>query len=990
MEKEALMSWSDAYRRIFPAQARRTLLTVCAAVLVLLVLPAHSAAQQTGTLTGLVTHATTGRGLGAAQVFVVGTQIGSLARGDGRYLILNVPAGTHQVQVILVGYPTETQEVTVQAGQSAVADFALTPRAIDMDEIIVTGTAGAVGRREVGNSISAINAEDVRGRAIKTMDDVLAASATGLDILYTGGDAGSGATIRIRGVNSITQENEPLIYVDGIRVYSGHYIPPKSGPLPGLTTASTPGQRSSPLNDINPEDVARVEVIKGAAATTLYGTEAAGGVIQIFTKSGAGVQQGVTVWDAKITQGMSRLPSQWGPNGRPSEAWFNAYGPESEGIFLDQWLDRGYFQEYSLSARGRREELTYFLSGRWLSDEGVLPSDQQSREWTVRANTSFAPTPAITIGFNNHLSRRRVDWIANGGEAEGFMLNVLRGSRDYTEDQDELVLELDFDDYQTHWISGIHFGYQPTTALEMRAAVGFDYVEQEHIADTPFGSWFVPRGERGLAGFRTETKTIDFRTTYRADVAGVGTNTSVGFAVFDNLVRHTHGLATTFAGPQEPTLTSGAVRQVVENRLREVNAGFFVQEVLGFADKLYLTAGLRVDGNSAFGNDFGLQTYPKLSASYIISDEDFWPDALEVAKLRVAFGESGKAPGFFDAERVWAPIQTKEGQPGVSPRNLGNAALGPERTRELEAGFEMSAWDGRVGLDFSYYSQRTLDALVPATLDPSLGFQGSQLLNIGTIDNKGIEVALDTEPVRTRDLSWQLSLGLSTNKSEVVDLGGAAPIQIGGRIWAREGYPLASYFDVQVTNPDEIAEPVYAMDPDPTFGRNVFIGPVFPELNWTISSALRIGDNLQISARGEFKGGQVMFSRTAEANTQRNTWPACYDIQQRMAAGDLSDVTALQRSRCKARPDRGTLTTRADFFRLRSLAVSYDLPESLVPASLSSLAVHVAATNLFKITDYWGLDPETWNTAGEPQLTRNENYLLPPVQRFDFSLRMSF
>ena len=984
------MSWSDVYGRIFSAQARRTLLTVCAAVLVLLVLPAHSAAQQTGTLTGLVTHATTGRGLGAAQVFVVGTQIGSLARGDGRYLILNVPAGTHQVQVILVGYPTETQEVTVQAGQSAVADFALTPRAIDMDEIIVTGTAGAVGRREVGNSISAINAEDVRGRAIKTMDDVLAASATGLDILYTGGDAGSGATIRIRGVNSITQENEPLIYVDGIRVYSGHYIPPKSGPLPGLTTASTPGQRSSPLNDINPEDVARVEVIKGAAATTLYGTEAAGGVIQIFTKSGAGVQQGVTVWDAKITQGMSRLPSQWGPNGRPSEAWFNAYGPESEGIFLDQWLDRGYFQEYSLSARGRREELTYFLSGRWLSDEGVLPSDQQSREWTVRANTSFAPTPAITIGFNNHLSRRRVDWIANGGEAEGFMLNVLRGSRDYTEDQDELVLELDFDDYQTHWISGIHFGYQPTTALEMRAAVGFDYVEQEHIADTPFGSWFVPRGERGLAGFRTETKTIDFRTTYRADVAGVGTNTSVGFAVFDNLVRHTHGLATTFAGPQEPTLTSGAVRQVVENRLREVNAGFFVQEVLGFADKLYLTAGLRVDGNSAFGNDFGLQTYPKLSASYIISDEDFWPDALEVAKLRVAFGESGKAPGFFDAERVWAPIQTKEGQPGVSPRNLGNAALGPERTRELEAGFEMSAWDGRVGLDFSYYSQRTLDALVPATLDPSLGFQGSQLLNIGTIDNKGIEVALDTEPVRTRDLSWQLSLGLSTNKSEVVDLGGAAPIQIGGRIWAREGYPLASYFDVQVTNPDEIAEPVYAMDPDPTFGRNVFIGPVFPELNWTISSALRIGDNLQISARGEFKGGQVMFSRTAEANTQRNTWPACYDIQQRMAAGDLSDVTALQRSRCKARPDRGTLTTRADFFRLRSLAVSYDLPESLVPASLSSLAVHVAATNLFKITDYWGLDPETWNTAGEPQLTRNENYLLPPVQRFDFSLRMSF
>ena len=136
------MSWSDVYSRIPSARARRTLLKVCAALLVLLVLPAHGAAQ-TGTVAGTVTDATTGRGLGAAQVFVVGTQIGSLADGDGRYLILGVPAGTHEVQVMLVGYPTETQEVTVVADQSAVVDFALTPRAIDMDEIVVTGT----GRR---------------------------------------------------------------------------------------------------------------------------------------------------------------------------------------------------------------------------------------------------------------------------------------------------------------------------------------------------------------------------------------------------------------------------------------------------------------------------------------------------------------------------------------------------------------------------------------------------------------------------------------------------------------------------------------------------------------------------------------------------------------------------------------------------------------------------------------------------------------------------
>ncbi|NIP58892.1 MAG: TonB-dependent receptor, partial [Gemmatimonadetes bacterium] len=504
----------------------------------------------------------------------------------------------------------------------------------------------------------------------------------------------------------------------------------------------------------------------------------------------------------------------------------------------------------------------------------------------------------------------------NGNEAEGFMLNVMRGPRDYTEDLDRRVLQLDFDDQQTRWVSGLDFAYTPTSALDMKLTLGFDYADQENVMNAPFGGWWVPLGERAARRYRVETRTIDFRTTYRAELGGVASSTSTGFEVFDEQFKDVFGLSTTFAGPHDPTLTSGAIRDVVENQFREVNAGFFVQEQLGFADRYFLTAGVRVDGNSAFGDDFGLQAYPKLSASYVISDEAFWPDFFEMTKLRAAYGESGKAPGFFDAEKVWSPVRAKEDEAGVTPENPGNPGLGPERSREIEAGIEASTLEGRVGVDFTYYYQRTSDALIPVTLDPTLGFQGSQLRNVGTLDNWGVEFALDTEPVRTRNISWSLGFILSTNKSEVKDLGGSPPIFRGRSIWVREGYPVASIFAEKVLNPNEIAEPILAEDPDPNFGNNVFLGPVFPETNYSVNTQLRLGDNLRISSRGEFKGGGNQWSAVSNFNTTRTVWPPCFDAQVAMEAGDLSQVTALERARCRDFR-RGTHVYGTDFFRLR-------------------------------------------------------------------------
>src|SRR5207237_6049284 len=141
-------------------------------------------------------------------------------------------------------------------------------------------------------------------------------------------------------------------------------------------------------------------------------------------------------------------------------------------------------------------------------------------------------------------------------------------------------------------------------------------------------------------------------------------------------------------------------------------AGFFLQELLGWKDRLFVTGGLRVDGNSAFGSSFGLQTYPKISAAYVLSEESFWPTRiLPTFKLRAALGESGKAPGAFDAVRTWDPVAADEGKPGFTPFQLGNPNLGPERTREIEIGFDASALQDRLGVEATAYRARTMDAL---------------------------------------------------------------------------------------------------------------------------------------------------------------------------------------------------------------------------------------------------------------------------------------
>ena len=785
------------FQGTFRRAAGRTALPTLLAGAVLIGSVWTPAAAQTGTITGSVRSATNGQPIPGAQVAIPDLNVGILANNVGRYLLQGVPAGTHTVQVQYIGYSALSAEVTVAAGQAAVQDFELRSEAISLEGVVVTGTAGAARRREIGNSVSQINEEAFRSAPISSVADILQGRTLGATVLTNGGQVGAGSTIKLRGNNSVSFSNSPLVYVDGVRIRER-----------GLIHSDEANQQTNPFDDINPADIERIETIKGAAATTLYGTEAAGGVIQIFTKRGVA---GAPAWSMTIDQGLNTLghigPA---PDVNPTGLGLNncnftgdANFPGGDDMFpadpscpaSGSWLKHGRSQSYNLSVRGGVERMNYFVSARWGTESGVFdtgvdgngdPRPTQGQEsWNVRGNFSFAPAEDLDVRFNSFYAHRDVTWVPDGNNAEGLLLNVFRGGADYTNDEDGKLLDMDITNINDHFTSGVNILWNPTTGMNHRLNAGIDWVRNEYFEERPWGYFYVQGGNRETDERTFRKLTLDYAGTYDRDVFGVSSSFSLGGQLYNDFVTGTNGFGDDFAGPGAKILQSGAITEAFEVNSTVTSGGFFVQEVLGFGDRLFLTGGLRVDGHSAFGQDFGLEAYPKGSFSYVISDESFFPSSFGTLKLRGAFGDSGKAPGLFDAARTWASVAGDNGQPGVTPDNLGNPLLGPERTREWELGFEGSTLDGRIGFEYQYFSQNTFDALIPVTQIPSGGFVGNQLENVGEVMNAGHEAFVNLSMMASAQFSWDIGLRLSTSESRVIDLGDLESISVGWRNYVR-------------------------------------------------------------------------------------------------------------------------------------------------------------------------------------------------------------
>lgn len=923
--------------------------------------------QEVGTVTGRAVNATTNAPLSSAQISIVGTSLGTLTSADGRFVIPGVPAGTQQVRAQLIGMSTETRSVVVRTGETSVVDFRLREQAVALDEVVVTGLPTEGRRREIGASLSQIDAEELETRSIPNMESLLQASVPGVMGLTNHGQVGSSGALQLRGPTSVSQGNEPLVYIDGVRLSTRRT--PASAAFDGRDTRVS----GFSWNDLNMADIDRVEIIKGAAATALYGTEASGGVIQIFTKRGT---TGAPQYSFSTTQGANFWPT-------PSAV----IREHPTNLDIDYAEHVGWVQRYNASVRGGREDLNYYLSGGLADEEGIIRT-QWSKKWTATGNVAVNLFEGADLTFTSTFTHRRTRQVPDGNNRYGYLLNVMRVGNGYwagNRDHDWVLEQENFGETET-FLGGLDLSYVHAGGFRHNLRLGLHHLEVQNTGLQPYGWFLNPGGTIRNQRWQNRLQTLEYAGTWERDVtSGIRSSLSWGGQLYDERNVNVIADGLDFPGPGEHTVSSAAVTTGSESKIRQVNAGFFLQEMVGIQDRLFVTGAARIDGSSTFGEDYGFQLYPKLSVSYVLSDMDAWPtDWWSSFRLRGALGTAGKAPGAFDAQRTWDPISAKGGQPGVSPGNVGNPNLGPERTTEFEAGFDSDMFDARLSVQFTYYHATTDDALFDVQPIPSQGFLSSQLANVGKLRSSGIELATNVLLIDAPSLSWGVGANLTTIDSEIIDMGRSAPFGVGRLQEIREGYAPPSFFGRKLANPSDLADPVFEEGGEP-----VFLGQTFPSLIASFSSDATFGP-FTLSGVGELMRGGHIVNAVGWLNTIREVWPACTAIQQEAATQGVDGLTAAERAKC-LRDFTGAdqFVESADFFKLRNLTLAFRVPDNLLPLAVGSATLSVTGSNLFKLTDYTGVDPES-HQGGSDHFYREDYYSIPPMRSLVTRLSVTF
>lgn len=1013
-----------------------------AALFALLAGAGAAQAQEAGTVAGTVL-AQSGEPVAAAQVSIAGTQRGTLTDARGRFVITNVPAGERQVRVASIGYRSETRTVQVGPGETATVEIILSVSAVALDEVVVTGTVGGAERRAIGNSVASIRASDVVDVApVRDMQSLLNARAPGVVITPGTGMVGSGSQIRIRGSSSISLSNTPLLYVDGVRVNNAQ----NSGPIVQAFSSRV----ISRINDFNPDDIERIEVIRGPAAATLYGTEAANGVIHIITKRGI---QGAPRWNLTVRQGANWFSDAEGKN--PTNYWRDPatnqlhslnYAATEAARGTPLWRT-GHLQNYNLSLSGGSQDVQYHLSGQLDREEGA-DWDNDLRRVGARANVNIVASPTIEISGSAGFTTGRFNLSCEGGcggvtwtsffstpfhtgtfdpdrpqDEQGN--NARRGARSFPPEYYWHATDR-FQDLE-RFTGSLNLTHTPADWFSHRVTFGLDNTSEDDQTITPISPIYRQWSATGVGGKDAERRdvsnqTFDYSGTVTFPLGETLTSsTSFGGQYYRRMSRFVGAYGSDFALPGLRVIDAAATVQGNETFLESVSLGLFGQQQFSWLGRRFLTIGLRADDHSAFGESFDVVYYPKVSAAWVITEEPFWNvGVLNDLRLRAAYGRAGEQPGAFDALRTFDAVPGPGDASTVTPLTVGNPDLGPEKGEEFELGFDAGFLDGRAGLEFTYYQQRTRDAILLQPVAPSTGFPGSRYLNVGELRNFGFEASLNADPVATRNFAWNATFSLSRNDSEVVDLGEQTEIIGGFGVTHRIGHPIASWFNYRVVDADFDArgrvlnESMMCDDgaggTTACFGADgaiaaprVFLGRSEPLYEGAISSTFTLFNRVSVYGMFDFKTGfkkwdHVTRVRCALNNICRDSWQA--------SADGLVDPSVLQSAEFQNDPEYRALvasyqhgdifgaayTNTSSFLRFREISLSYAVPDNLAQRiGASRASITMSGRNLGLWSDWTGMDPEARFLGGARALFGGfEQNHLPQITSFITSINLTF
>ena len=940
----------------------------------------------TGTVTGRITDASLGRGLPDVQVIVTGTRIGAITGPNGEFTLVGVPAGSRTLTVRRIGYQATTRTVQVAAGATATADVALTVSAVNLSEVVVTGTGTATEKRKVGTNIATVDSALISKAQATTVDQAMQGKIPGAQITQNSGSPGGGGiSVRLRGVNSFISGSDPLYIVDGVIVDN------ESGQLADLGTRSNPQNR---LADLNPSDIEHIEIIRGAAAAALYGSRANNGVVQIFTKRGS------------IGKPHFTSTTRWSTSELRAQQPFNFFPLDVNGLPVSRFnyqndiFHRAPSWEQNINIEGGNDQTRYFLSGNFANEDGIMRTTS-SRRAGARINLQQQLSSKLVANVtSNYISTN--NQLQAFGEQNDY---GIMGSLFFAPTNVDFrpvngiyplppalgtnpLLAMDrIRNPQTieRFIGSAKMSWTPLSNLLVDYTIGLDNVGFEQRQ-------FVPRNAvLGTAPLVTGRSQSVFENNRVVNQDGVSSytwsprgsfdmRTTGGFNFTSQKVRITQATANGLA-PVGDLVSAGSVFSAAQTEVELRTLGFYGQQEVGFRDRLFLTGAVRYDASSTFAPSERWQVFPKFSASYVVLNGR--PGALNSLRVRSALGWAGSQPGILNAYSQFISYTQLPfaGRPGfVNDVTFGNPNLKNERAREWELGADVGFLNGRVSTEATYYNRVVSDLLFFRPLATSTGFS-RQFYPIGKMSNKGIELMLRSTNVDAPNLQWTSTMTYAHNKNMVDTLtildfqsAGGYPNRI------RAGEPAGVFYGSyaarncltgelltdslgryrrsnQTADMGNAAQRTAISGGNCNDSLNRVIGDPNPKWMGSFLNEVTIGKKLRLRALldGVF-GNKIMNLSTRAQNAGIASNSKTYE-RELLPYGDPRKLPPTWNSRTQGIfeywIEDGT------FVKLRELSASYTLNSSAVQRFFrDGVDLTLSGRNLYVWTDYSGYDPE--------------------------------
>jgi TonB-dependent starch-binding outer membrane protein SusC len=870
---------------------------------------------QSRTVSGRVTSENEPEGIPGVNVSVKGTTVGTITDIDGAYS-LTVPEDYNVLVFSFVGFLSQEETVNNRTQINVVLEEDVRL----LEEIVITGQGEGIEKRRLPITVDRMDEEDIYKVPVVQLDQILRSNMPSAQIRLGSGQPGTTSLIRSRGPISAAVGTTPVIYVDGIRVDNLNSAAELS--------LETGGAQSSAIADIPVENIESIEYVKGGAATTLYGADAANGVIQIFTKKG------------KSGQSRVNFETQHGAQVGTRDYLF--YQETGDIIFKP-----GLQQSYRLGVDGGNDNVTYSFSGNLYGDESYRHGVQQIRRnfrGGVTAKVNDWITYSASAGFSSNEFTR--DYNANSSFGEfGNLETVARWGDLTTKTPSELdsissrirrTIGLTNVTERVRRFQNSHqFSFKFSDKVSSRAIFGIDSRSNKQRDITTneqlIQRGFAPAGatDRGTIdvferNFFTLTGQLDF--TWKEEINSFSFLTIAGGQFFRNQDEQIQINATDVT--EGSISINNAGEKSVEDFLSAVtNYGFFVKENIGFRDKVFLEGGIRLDGNTAFGSDIGLQVFPTFGAAYNLSDEEFFRDAFPTntisrVKFRANYGVAGNFPRPFANDRL-ITTNTFLGVPSYTFGNPGDPTLKPERTATTEVGGDIGFIEDRIRFQITRYQSLTKDALFSAPFAPSFGL-GNQLRNIGEIENKGWEFGANFVVVESNDWNLDVSLSYNTVQNVVLSSGGAPEFNVGGFTFlgsfVKEGETLG-YFRGNRPELDSEGN-LESVTPNASIGSP--IAPTFGSM--TVNTTYK---RFNLFVTGDYQtGGQTI----AVDDVLRFFAGASTIIPDNLQSQNFVDLAALW-------------VQSSDYLKIRNIALSYDFPPAFLGNSMKRLSLGFNVSN---------------------------------------------